>query len=233
MRVRLAALADTFVTLVLSAPAAAQTACDPVQTTPEFLGGVPKLSDVVPNPGGENGEVTTQQAYDYMDAVDAASDRVITGSLAERSQKGRELRWAIIGHPDRLTPGKLRAIKAAAQTLRDPRTPEILRNALLSDEAPATQVARTGALRTARRGASRLVGGSGHIRLSVRAGSAGAAAAVLDYFGARYDVQRSKGRVAFLIANPKELSGDEHPFARRLPSALKEAGVATIAFRAP
>jgi hypothetical protein len=73
----------------------------------------------------------------------------------------------------------------------------------------------------------------GHIRLSVRAGSAGAAAAVLDDFGARYDVQRSKGRVAFLIANPKELSGDEHPFARRLPSALKEAGVATIAFRAP
>jgi hypothetical protein len=56
---------------------------------------------------------------------------------------------------------------------------------------------------------------------------------VLEEFGARYDVQRSKGRVAFLIANPKELSGDEHPFARRLPSALQEAGVATIAFRAP
>ena len=82
MRVRLAALAATFVTLALSAPAAAQTACDPVQTPPEFLGGVPKLSDVVPNPGGENGEVTTQQAYDYMDAVDAASDPVITRSLA-------------------------------------------------------------------------------------------------------------------------------------------------------
>jgi hypothetical protein len=126
MRVRLAALAATVVTLVLSAPAAAQTACDPVQTPPQFLGGVPMLSDVVPSPGGENGEVTTQQAYKYMDAVDAASDRVITGSLAQRSQEGRELRWAIIGHPDRLRPGKLRAIKAAAQTLRDPRTPEWL-----------------------------------------------------------------------------------------------------------
>jgi hypothetical protein len=64
MRVRLVVLAATVATLVLAAPAAAQTACDPVQTPPEFLGGVPTLSDVVPNPGGENGEVTTQQAYD-------------------------------------------------------------------------------------------------------------------------------------------------------------------------
>ena len=123
MRVRLAALAASVATLAFAAPAAAQNACDPTQTPPEFLGGVPTLSDVVPAPGGENGEVTTQQAYDYMDAVDAASDRVITGALEQRSQEGRELRWAIVGHPDRLRRGKLRAIKRAAQTLRDPSTP--------------------------------------------------------------------------------------------------------------
>ena len=123
MRVRLAALAATLATLLIAAPAAAQTACDPTQTPPEFLGGVPALSEVVPTPGGENGEVTTDQAYAYMDAVDAASDRVITGALEQRSQEGRELRWAIVGHPDHLKRTKLRAIKAAAQKLRNPRTP--------------------------------------------------------------------------------------------------------------
>jgi hypothetical protein len=39
--------------------------------------------------------------------------------------------------------------------------------------------------------------------------------------------------VAFLIDNPRGLSGDEHPFARLLPAALERRGVATIAFRAP
>jgi hypothetical protein len=123
MRARLAVLAAVAVSLVAAAPAAAQTACDPTQTPPEFLGGVPTLSKVVPAPGGENGEVTTQQAYDYMSAVDDASDRVITGALEQRSQEGRELRWAIIGNPDNLKPARLRAIRKAAQALRDPHTP--------------------------------------------------------------------------------------------------------------
>jgi hypothetical protein len=94
-------------------------------------------------------------------------------------------------------------------------------------------VARTGELRTARRSARELHGTSATIRLSVRPRSAAAARGVLDGFGARYILQRTRGRVAFLIANPSELSGEDHPFARRLPSALQEAGVATIAFRSP
>ncbi len=120
---RLAALAAIAVVLVVASPAAAQTACDPTQTPPEFRGQVPQLSDVVPNPGGENGEVTTDQAYAYMDAVDGASERVITGALSERSQQGRELRYAIIGNVDSLRHGALRDIKRAAQDLRDPSTP--------------------------------------------------------------------------------------------------------------
>ena len=71
------------------------------------------------------------------------------------------------------------------------------------------------------------------IRLSVRPASAERAAAVLSRVGAAYDVQRSKGRVAFVIANPRGLTADEHPFAARLPQALEKAGVATIAYRAP
>jgi hypothetical protein len=39
--------------------------------------------------------------------------------------------------------------------------------------------------------------------------------------------------VAFLIDNPRGLDADEHPFAARLPGALRRAGVQTIALRAP
>ena len=52
----------------------------------------PQLADVVPFPGGEAGEVTTDQAYAYMEAVDRASDRVITGALGQRTWQSRELR---------------------------------------------------------------------------------------------------------------------------------------------
>ncbi|MGH2714984.1 MAG: hypothetical protein ACRDM7_14055, partial [Thermoleophilaceae bacterium] len=75
--------------------------------------------------------------------------------------------------------------------------------------------------------------GSSTIRLAVRPRSADRARRVLRRFGASFRVQRSRGRAAFLIANPRELSGDEHPFATRLPAALERAGVSTIAFRAP
>jgi hypothetical protein len=108
--------------LALAAPAAAQTACDPTQTPPEFRGQVPALADVVPAPGGENGEVTVDQAYAYMDAVDRASDRVVTGALDHRTWEGRELRYAIVGHGNRLRGGALKAVAKAAQALRNPRT---------------------------------------------------------------------------------------------------------------
>jgi hypothetical protein len=112
--------------MALSAPtiAAAAPACDPMQTPAQFAGQVPKLEQVVPAPGGENGEVTTDQAYAYMDAVDRSSERVITGSLERTSWQGRQLRWAIVGHGDRLHGRNLDEIAEAAQTLRDPRTPE-------------------------------------------------------------------------------------------------------------
>jgi Zinc carboxypeptidase len=116
------AVAAVAASLAVAAPAAAQAPCDPTQTPPEFLGEVPELSDVVTNPGGENGEVTTDQAYQYMDAVDRASDRVITGALDQRSIQGRELRWAIVGDPDNVDRQSLSKIKGAAQKLRDPRT---------------------------------------------------------------------------------------------------------------
>jgi hypothetical protein len=108
--------------LVAASPASAQTSCDPTQTPPQFRGQVPQLADVVPHPGGEAGEVTTDQAYAYMEAVDDASDRVITGALEQRTWQGRELRYAIIGRQKRLQGPNLREIQKAAQELRDPQT---------------------------------------------------------------------------------------------------------------
>jgi hypothetical protein len=123
IRPRIVALAALAVLLFTASPVAAQSACDPTQTAPQFRGQVPRLAQVVPTPAGENGEVTVDQAYAYMTAVDRASERVITGALDERSWQGRELRFAIVGHGDRLRGGRLKAIAKAAQALRNPRTP--------------------------------------------------------------------------------------------------------------
>jgi hypothetical protein len=115
----------------------------------------------------------------------------------------------------------------------------ILRNAILGGDVSAARAAAAGAgarparEARARRAAGRLSGDSTSIRLSVRPASAKRASAVLSRVGAAYDVQRTRGRVAFVIANPRGLTADEHPFAARLPQALEKAGVATIAYRAP
>jgi hypothetical protein len=116
---------------------------------------------------------------------------------------------------------------------------KILRNALIGGDAGLARAAAAGSAARgtrearARRAASRITGSAATIRLSVRPSSATRAGAVLRRFDASYRVQRSRGRVGFLIANPGELTADEHPFASRLPQALERAGVSTIAFRAP
>ena len=112
---------------------------------------------------------------------------------------------------------------------------EILRNALLEGD-PAVARADAGgsaALDAARHAAAGLEADTATIRLSVRPRSAAAARNVLDRYGARYETQRSSGRVGFAIDNPGELTADQHPFASELPAALENAGVATIAFDAP
>lgn len=43
-------------------------------------------------------------------------------------------------------------------------------------------------------------------------------------------MQTSRGRVSFVIANRRGLSGDEHPFALRLGQALARSDVAVIAY---
>ena len=119
---------------------------------------------------------------------------------------------------------------------------QILRNTLLGPEpesargrsAAAGSAARATAEQRAQDAARELVGGDTEaIRLAVSPATAPAAEDVLSSFGASYSVQRSPGRVGYVIANPDGLSAEEHPFARLLPAALEDAGVATIALRVP
>ena len=129
MRRFVLALAVLVAAAVSAAPAAAQMPAPectadsaPAQTAPVFAGTTPKLSEVVKNPGGDGGEVTTAQAYQYMDAVDRASNKVITGTLPDRTKLGRQLRYAIVGRSERLTPAGLQGVRQAAQALRNPLT---------------------------------------------------------------------------------------------------------------
>ena len=61
-----------------------------------------------PFPGGEGRALTRNQSYAYMEAIDRASDRVVTGALEQRTWQSRELRYAIVGNPGRLEPAALR-----------------------------------------------------------------------------------------------------------------------------
>jgi len=125
-------------------------------------------------------------------------------------------------------------------------TQVLLRNALLGPDPARAAAARAGARSAvaararaaaararAAAAARRLPPLDAPLRLTVAPASRGAAGRVLARFGARAQVTRGGGRVTFLIANPKGLAADEHPWARRLPGALERAGVSVVAYRAP
>ncbi|MET0817239.1 MAG: M14 family zinc carboxypeptidase, partial [Solirubrobacteraceae bacterium] len=105
--------------LAFAAPAAAQAPCDPFGAT--FAGQVPTPKQVLGFDLGKR-DVTTAESDRYLKAVDDASSRVITGTLA-RSVQGRDLRYAIVGQPDRLSAAGLAAVKADTAKLMDPATP--------------------------------------------------------------------------------------------------------------
>ncbi len=108
---------------LLRSPAnvAAQTMCDPFDTEATFAGIVPTAKDVLGFNLGRR-EVTTDQAWTYLDAVDAASDRVVSGVYAT-SPLGRQLKYAVVGKPENVTPEGLEAIRQAILSIRDPGTP--------------------------------------------------------------------------------------------------------------
>jgi Zinc carboxypeptidase len=104
--------------LACAAPAAAQAPCDPFGAT--FAGQVPTPKQVLGFDLGKR-DVTTAESDRYLAAVDAASARVVSGSLG-KSVQGRDLRYAIVGQPDRLGSAGLAAVRADAAKLMDPAT---------------------------------------------------------------------------------------------------------------
>jgi hypothetical protein len=115
-------------------------------------------------------------------------------------------------------------------------TQRMLRNAMFGP-APAAARSVMGAgsavRERARESTQSLTMAKSPLRLVVRARGEAEARQVLQRYGARYTIQRSPGRVGFVIANPGERIGDEHPYARELDASLREADVPVVLYRVP
>jgi hypothetical protein len=114
-------------------------------------------------------------------------------------------------------------------------TEKLLRNAMLGADPvrAGASAARAASVRRAVRATRRLTVAKDPVRLVVRARGERRARRVLDRFGTSYRVQRARRRVQFVIANPAQAQGDEHPYARELGAALRGAGVPVVLFRVP
>ncbi len=104
-------------------------ACDPLNTPPSFMGTVPSPEAVLGFPIGVDREVSSDEIVTYVNAVAGASNRVIAGT-AGQSQRGRPIRYAIVGLPANVTPGGLSQIQADVEAIRDPSTPQGTVNSL-------------------------------------------------------------------------------------------------------
>ncbi|MBO2446725.1 hypothetical protein J4573_06460 [Actinomadura barringtoniae] len=71
------------------------------------------------------------------------------------------------------------------------------------------------------------------IRVSVQTADAGKAAGVLRSLGAKWTETRSGDVVHYVIDNPSGLSADHHPFAGRIPSLIRKAGITPVAVVLP
>jgi hypothetical protein len=128
-----AAAALLLAALTTISTASAQAACDPIQTQPVYDPAIPTGEDVfVPPFAIGSQEVTSDQANDYIAAVDAASDRVISGTAAT-TVLGKDLNYAIVGEPDNVIETGLAGIQDAIETLRDPQTFEAQAQQLAED----------------------------------------------------------------------------------------------------
>jgi hypothetical protein len=107
---------------LLAGPTAAQAACHPIQSTPNFTGVMPTANEILGFALGDQ-EVTSEESDTYLGAIADASDRVIAGT-AGSSVENRPLRYAIVGTPEHVSENGLADIRAAIAQLRDPATDE-------------------------------------------------------------------------------------------------------------
>ncbi|MFY1687752.1 M14 family zinc carboxypeptidase [Plantactinospora sp. WMMB782] len=85
---------------------------------------------------GQQRVVTDDEIRSYLGAVDAASDRVVTGNLGD-SVRGQSLPYAIVSDPGHLRRGALEKIAQDVRDLRDPRRLSGRRAAEIAARGPA------------------------------------------------------------------------------------------------
>jgi hypothetical protein len=85
---------------------------------------------------GQQRTVTNDEIRSYLGAVDAASDRVISGTMAT-SVLGQELPYAIVSSARHVRPGDLRRVAEDIRDLRDPRRTDARRAARIAAGGPA------------------------------------------------------------------------------------------------
>jgi Zinc carboxypeptidase len=112
-------------------------------------------------------------------------------------------------------------------------TQRLLRNAVLGpapEAAAATGAARARQVAAARAAAGRLSHLDRPIRVTVAAAGEAGTERLLRGYGARFETRRAGGQVHFLVANPRGLGIDEHPFAADLARRLRERNLPVRAF---
>ncbi|MFI6523044.1 M14 family zinc carboxypeptidase [Spirillospora sp. NPDC050679] len=114
-------------------------------------------------------------------------------------------------------------------------TAKLLHNAIVGPDpvAKASALAAPAPSSGQAKQAGSLIQAESPIRVSVKAGDAAKAAAVLRSVGAKWTERRAGDAVHYVIDNPRGLSADHHPFAGRLPSLVRKAGIAPIAVTLP
>jgi Zinc carboxypeptidase len=112
-------------------------------------------------------------------------------------------------------------------------TQRILYNAIFGDDPGTAVVARAAVRGRAAARARQLRVVREPVRIVVRPRGARRVRRLLARHDARYTVHRSRRRVAFVVANPGDRTGDEHPYARELAAKLRAARAPVVLFRAP
>ena len=109
-------------------------------------------------------------------------------------------------------------------------TQRILHNAMFGGGEGARG---KGARSAARSSALRLRVTREPLRIVVKRRGAALVRRELARYGARYRTFRTPGRVSFVVANPGDHTGHDHPYAEELGARLQAAGAPVVMFRAP
>lgn len=104
----------------LQVQAAATSNCAAFPASPTYSGSAPSPAQVLGVPIGSR-ELTYEEIKSYLEALDQASNRVVTGEVATYD-KQQPIKYAIVGREDRLTLMGLEAVRRAIAQLADPDT---------------------------------------------------------------------------------------------------------------